>query len=77
MTHYCRLRTGPPIPVPMTSEDFFPWTTKEILSGKLVSVSSLAELPAEAVRDLESRRLFGIKSFLVVPLSAGGGPAFG
>ncbi len=77
LTHYCRLRTGPPIPVPMTSEEFFPWTAKEILSGKLVSVSSLAELPAEAVRDLESRRLFGIKSFLVVPLSAGGGPAFG
>jgi PAS domain S-box-containing protein len=77
MTHYCRLREGPPLPLPMTSGDFFPWTTKELLVGKIISVSSLDELPADAGPDREIRRYLGIKSFVVLPLSTGREPVFG
>lgn len=53
------------------SQEHFPWCKQQILAGKIVAVSSLAELPAEAARDRESCRLFGIKSNLTFPLSVG------
>jgi C4-dicarboxylate-specific signal transduction histidine kinase len=48
-----------------------------MLTGCIVAVSSLEELPAEASHDLESARLIGIKSSLTLPLTIGGGPPIG
>jgi PAS domain S-box-containing protein len=58
-------------------EDFFPWSRQQILDGRVVAISSLEELPAEAAVDRESARLVGIKSALTLPLSVGGEPPVG
>jgi PAS domain-containing protein len=64
-------------PLERILDDHFPWYRQQMLLGRTVIISSLEELPAEATRDLESARLFGIKSNLTLPLSAGSGPTFG
>ena len=48
-----------------------------MLAGRIVAISSLEELPAEATHDREVCRQLGIKSNLTIPLSVGGGRPFG
>ena len=48
-----------------------------MLAGRMVALSSLEELPAEAAVDRENAHLFGIKSNLTLPLSVGGEPPVG
>ena len=45
-----------------------------MLAGRMVALSSLEELPAEAAVDRETARLVGIKSNLTLPLAVGGEP---
>jgi PAS domain S-box-containing protein len=59
------------------SEGQFPWIRQQMLVGRLIAVSSLDDLPAEAAVDRESGRLLGIKSNLTLPLSVGGEPPVG
>lgn len=59
------------------NQDHFPWCQQQMLAGRIVAFSSLEELPAEAARDRESCRLFGIKSNLTIPLSMGVGQPVG
>jgi signal transduction histidine kinase len=68
---------GPPVPEDVDASDLFPWTEKTIMSGQMVAVQKLSELPQEAGRDRESYALFGTKSTVVFPFSVGGGPVFG
>jgi signal transduction histidine kinase len=68
---------GPPVPKGVDASDLFPWTEKRIMSGQMVAVQKLSELPQEAGRDRESYTLFGTKSTVVFPFSVGGGPVFG
>ena len=77
LTHVCRPLGGPPIPEPMDAHEYFPWCVEQLLVHKVVAVSCIEDLPAEAVRDKEFWRHFGIKSTFVIPLSAGGGPLIG
>ena len=77
LTHLYRSVDGPPTPEPMDAQEYFPWCLQQLLDGKLISVSSIEEMPPEATRDQEVFRHFGIKSTLVIPLSAGGGPLIG
>ena len=65
ITHLYRRLEGPPVP------DLIK------LAGKVVVLSSPAELPAEAVRDRESIEYFGLKSIANFPLWVGTGPSFG
>ena len=58
-------------------EEHFPWYAQEMLAGRMVVVSSLEELPAEAAVDREICRQLGIKSNLTIPLSVGGEPPIG
>ena len=53
-------------------EEHFPWCVKQMLANRIVFISSLEELPAEADVDRESCRRFGVKSNLTLPLSVGG-----
>jgi len=70
-THsYFSLGALPP-PEPM-SDEHYPWYRQELLAGRVVAVSSLEELPAEAAVDREYGRLLGIKSSLCLPLAVGG-----
>jgi len=77
LSHLYRPLGGPPIPEPMDAEEYFPWCLQQLTAGKVIAVSSIEDVPAEAARDQEIWRHYGIKTTLTVPLSAGGGPLFG
>ena len=66
----------PPFPEHMDAKEYFPWVTENLLRGKYVSLSRLSDLPAEAVRDLESLKNLTVKSNIVFPLSVRGGKVF-
>ena len=71
LTHLYRVQESPQLPEKITQEHF-PWYMQQMLAGQIVGFSSLGELPAEAARDRESCRLFGVKSNLTLPLTVGG-----
>ncbi len=77
MTHLYRPLGGPPLPEPMYAHEYFPWCQEQLEAGRIVVVSSMEELPAEAARDQEVWRHLGIKTTLTFPLSPGGGPSIG
>jgi formate hydrogenlyase transcriptional activator len=77
LTHLYRSQEGPPTPEPMDAQEYFPWCLEQLMVHKLVAVSSIEDLPADAARDREFWLHFGVKSTFVVPLSAGGGPLIG
>jgi PAS domain S-box-containing protein len=77
LTHVHRRRAGVPIPDRPFARDLFPWTTQHAMSGEILAISKLADLPPEAARDRESHLLYDTKSSLVFPLSVGRGPVFG
>jgi signal transduction histidine kinase len=64
-------------PERMSLADFFPWATPKVLSGEVICLSKLSDLPPEAGRDLESFRKYGTQSNVIVPLSCGEGMVFG
>ena len=76
LTHFYSARAGPQPPERM-NQDQYPWARKQLLAGRVMKVSSLEDLPAEAVRDRETLRQLGIKSNLALPLSVGGNPPVG
>ena len=59
------------------AREYFPWCQAQLLAGRTVVLSSVEEFPAEAAVDRETSRRFGIKSSLMIPLSAGGDPPLG
>ena len=76
LTHSYRLADGPAIPERMTADEYFPWCLDHVEAGEVITVST-EKVPAEAARDQEVWRHYGIKSSLVIPLSAGGEPPIG
>jgi signal transduction histidine kinase len=72
MTHLYRPLGGPPLPAPMYAHEHFPWSQQQLEAGRLIRVSSLAQVPAEAARDREVWRHLGIKAILTFPLAPGG-----
>ena len=77
LTHFHQPPGSRPVPGPMNARDFFPWVAQKVLSGEVVTISKISDLPPEAGRDQENFRLYGTKSSLVVPLLAGGGTVLG
>ena len=77
LTHFYRPLGGPPPPEPMYAHEHFPWCQQELEAGRTIAISSLEEFPAEATRDREAQRQFGVKSTLTFPLSPGGGSPIG
>lgn len=75
-THAYQLRGGPMPSVPFRQEDF-PWVRSEVAAGRMVVLGKLDDMPAEAAKDTESARGFGIKSSLTIPLSVGGAQPIG
>jgi len=61
----------------LPTQDDFPWYKQQCLAGRVLAMSSLEELPAEAARDREVGRQLGVKANLSFPLSVGGGQIFG
>jgi PAS domain S-box-containing protein len=77
LSHLYRPLGGPPIPEPMDAQEYFPWCLQHLTAGKVVAVASVEDVPAEAARDQEIWRHFGIKTTLTFPLSVGRGPLIG
>ncbi|MBB1094295.1 PAS domain-containing protein [Rhodopseudomonas palustris] len=67
---------GPAIPEYINGEESFPWTYQKILNGETVTIST-EQLPPEAAQDQATRRHYGAKSSIVIPLAAGGKPIIG
>jgi len=70
-SHVHRPAGGPPLPEQMEAEAHFPWVLQQLRSGNIVVIST-EQAPAEAARDQEVWRHYGVKSSLTFPLSAGG-----
>lgn len=77
LAHYHRPPGGPPVPERMVASEYFPWSFREVMSGRRVVVSSFDNAPEEAARDVETWRHYGIKNNVTLPLSAAGGAPFG
>ena len=77
LTHVYSAGDGPQPRAGMNSQEAFPWVQQQMLAGRIVALSSLEELPAEAARDRQVAREMGVKSNLTIPLSVGGQPAVG
>ena len=77
MTHIYRRLPGPPTPDSFDAQKYFPWALQQLRAGKTLAISSLRNVPAEAKRDLEVWRHFGLKTVLNLPLVVGGGPPLG
>ena len=77
LTHLYRNPELPPAPDRMNGAEFFPWMLRKIAAKEIVRFQKVSDLPAEAARDQETCRYYGIKSALGFPLSEGGGPVFG
>jgi PAS domain S-box-containing protein len=75
-THVYPAQEGPNRSEPFRQEQY-PWTVGQLQAGRVVALSTLRELPAEAAIDRESARSSGIKSSLCLPLSVGGASPVG
>ncbi len=58
-------------------QEAYPWVVQQMRAGRVVAISRLDELPAEAATDRENARRTGITSNLTLPLSVGGAPPLG
>jgi len=67
---------GPERPDGINAEDAFPWVCSKALKGETLVIST-DHMPSEAAQDQASRRGFNVKSSVVIPISAGGGPVIG
>jgi formate hydrogenlyase transcriptional activator len=77
LTHFYQLPGNPQAAKLMITKTLFPWINRNVLGGKTVVISKMADLPPEAGRDMENFRLYGTKSTVLVPLSVGAEPVFG
>jgi hypothetical protein len=69
-THFYPAQEGLQPPEPLHQEQY-PRFVQQMKAGRILSISSLEELPAEADVDRESALLSGIKSNLCPPLAVG------
>jgi formate hydrogenlyase transcriptional activator len=76
LTHYYSSQDGPRPSMRLSDTDF-PWFRQLMIEGRIVPVSSLEEMPAEAALDRENCRRLGVKSNLCLPLMLGGEPPVG
>ncbi len=71
ITHsYAKAGFTPALPVVPREEG--PWHVKKMLAGETVVISRLDDFPADAARDKETARRFGVKSAVMVPLMVSG-----
>jgi PAS domain S-box-containing protein len=75
-THLYPPPDGDERPEPMRQEDY-PWFLQQLLTGRMVVVSSLDAMPPEAAVDRDHMHRLGIRSNLTLPLSVGGRPPVG
>jgi PAS domain S-box-containing protein len=60
------------VPGRLDGRQLFPWAVDKVLAGESIAISKLSDIPPEGNRDKETWSLYGTKSTVVIPLSAGG-----
>ena len=76
ITHLHGPPDGPNPPAKIDASKTFPWIYQKARSGKIQAFST-EQLPEEAGLDKETRRFYGVKSSVVVPIQEGGKPMMG
>ena len=76
ITHLHGPPEGPERPVGIDAFKTFPWIYHKALSGETLAIST-EQLPEEAGLDKETRRFYGVKSSVIVPIHEGGRPIMG
>ena len=76
MTHLYRRLPGPATPERFDAKEYFPWALQQLKAGRIVALST-NNVPAEAARDLEAWRHFGLKTVLNLPMTVGAGVPVG
>lgn len=76
ITHLHSPPDGPERPVDIDASKTFPWIYQNALDGEIQAFST-EQLPEEASLDKETRRFYGVKSSVVVPIQEGGKPILG
>ena len=76
VTHLYTIPEGPSRPEGIDAQESFPWILNKMLNGETLAFST-ENMEPEAAVDQASRRYFGVKSSVNVPLSVGGGPLIG
>lgn len=76
LTHLYTAPGGPARPKRLEAHNSFPWMINKLLDGETLILST-EHMPPEAAIDQEARRYYGVKSAVVMPLTAGGGPFLG
>ena len=77
LTHSHMPPGTPPLPKAMDANETFPWCLASVRRRETLVLPRVADTPAAALRDQELWRHYGVRSALIIPLSAGGGPVFG
>jgi PAS domain S-box-containing protein len=72
LTHCWQRPHFPRLPLGLSVEQEFPWSTATILRGEPVCFSSPCHLPADVRRDAEMYRQHGVKSCVSFPLAVNG-----
>ena len=76
LTHLYTAPGGPARPKRLEAQFSFPWIINKLLDGETLILST-EHMPPEAAIDQEARRYYGVKSSVLMPLTAGGGPLLG
>ena len=77
LTHLYSLLDGPQRQSKIITGDILPWAFKKVMAGLTFIYNTEDLTEGEALRDRETRRHYGIKSSVVVPLRAGNKIIFG
>lgn len=76
LTHLHGPPSGPERPEGIDAAKAFPWVLNRVLKGETLTVYT-EKMPPEGAQDQESRRYFGVKSSVVIPLCSGGDKIIG
>lgn len=77
LTHIYRLIDHPPVPKRMVASENVPWFFQQAMTGKMVAISSIDEIPPEAADDIDTWRYYGVNTTLNLPLKTGNDSPFG
>jgi len=66
------LATGMPVPPDRAGGVGIPWISAQVVAGAVVRFARFADLPPEAAADLPALRELGVRSLVIVPLTAAG-----
>jgi formate hydrogenlyase transcriptional activator len=77
LTHLHSPADGPKKPAEPVTAESFPWSAKQLMEGATVIYNTEDLTEQEALKDLETKRRYGIKSSVSIPLRAGSRPIIG